>query len=104
MKPDLKAAQGFYADLNKALNRIPPYSYKDAAVTAARDAAQDAVKALIEGAGGKVSKPLGGVAVSLFGLRASSTSGLEQACRNWMAQLTLKSTAARMEAAQGGAA
>lgn len=103
-KINLAAAQAFSPELNKALNRIPPYSYKNAEVEAARMAAQAAVLALVEGAGGKVSKPLGGVAISLFGIRASSTSGFEGACRNWIAQLTIKSTAARFAALEGGAA
>lgn len=99
---DIPAAQLFSSALHKALNRIPTYSHMNAEVTAARKAAQDDVQKLIEAAGGKVSKPLGAVAVSLFGLRSSSTMGLEGACRNWLAQLTVKATMARMAAMGGG--
>lgn len=100
MAVDFKSAQVFHPELARALDRIPSYSYAHPEVTAARDTAQAAVVALIEAKGGAVIKKFDGTTVRLFGLRASSTTGLEGACRNWIAQLTLKSMAAQY----GGAA
>ena len=97
MAADLKAARAFYADLAAALDRVPvPVGYTAAEWKASdepRKAARAAIVALIERHGGAVHDDWRGSAVRLFGLRASSTSSLENACRNWMAQVTLKSAA-----------
>lgn len=96
MAADLAAARDFYSDLAEALKKVPDYTYATAKETKpARDAAIKAVVDLIHSKGGRVKQDWQGAAVSLYGLRATSTSGVLAACRNWMTQVTLKSAAER---------
>lgn len=93
---NLTAAQGFFRELHKAIDRVPPYSMGDRAQEAARLAEFNKITALIEAKGGAVKSDYRGTSIRLFGIRAASTSGLMQACENWKAQVTLKSMAANM--------
>ena len=93
---NLTAAQDFCAELHRALDRVPPYSMGDRAQEAARNAAFNKIDDLIEAKGGAVKCDYRGTSIRLFGIRAASTSGLMQACENWLAQVTLKSMAAQM--------
>lgn len=100
-KINFAEAQAFHTELSTVLKKVPTFSYSDPeASKAARDKVYDRIKALIETKGGVVRERWDGTSISLFGLRASSTSGFEGACRNWIAQLTVKAIAAQM----GGAA
>lgn len=103
MSAKLMAAQDFCRELHRAIDRVPPYSMGDRMQEAARNVAFDKITALIEAKGGTVKTDWQGVSVRLFGIRASSTGGLLQACQNWKAQVTLKSMAANMAAQTGGA-
>ncbi|RWR32495.1 hypothetical protein D2T31_00490 [Sinirhodobacter populi] len=95
MAVDLAGARAFYPELAAALKKVPAYSYANKLETEkARNTALHAVKALIEANGGKIRNDWQGAAVRIFGLRATSTSGLEAACWNWMTQVTLKSMGA----------
>lgn len=104
MSAKLDAAIGFSNDLSLALKRVPPYSMGDVATTVARNIAFDAIAALIEANGGVVKTGIHGVSVRMFGIRASSTAGLMQACTNWQSQVVLKTMAANFTAMTGGAA
>ena len=104
MNANLTAAQAFSRELHKAIDRVPPYSMGDRMQEAARKLEFDKITALIEAKGGTVKAGHDGVSIRLYGIRASSTSGLMQACQNWKAQVTLKSMAANMAAQTGGAA
>lgn len=98
-RANLNAAQAFFPELHRALDRVPPYSMGDAANTIARDKAFADITAMIEANGGAVNIRHDATTIRLFGIRASATSGIGQACRNWIAQLTLKAMAAQNEAA-----
>ena len=98
--PKLMEAQAFCRELHRALDRVPPYSMGDKVQDAARAAEFYKISDLIEAKGGAVKSDYRGTSIRLFGIRASSTSGMMQACENWKAQVTLKSMAANM----GGAA
>lgn len=100
----LTAARAFFPELHKAIERVPSYSMGDPAISAARNTAIGGITALIEAKGGTVKFRDGVVSIRLFGLAASSTSGLMQACHNWKAQVTLKLMAEQMAALPGGAA
>ena len=104
MTANLTAAQGFCFELSMAINRVPPYSMGDRTQEAARKVEFNKITALIEAKGGTVKTGADGVSVRLFGIRASSTAGLLQACQNWKTQVTLKSMVANMAAQTGGAA
>lgn len=98
---DLSAAQAFYPELASAMKLVPAYHNDLAApIKAQRTAQLDAVKALIEARGGRVDQRWDGTTISLFGLRASSTTGFEGAVRNWTNQLTVKSSQANMAGAR----
>ena len=93
-KPDLAAARAFQDDLRKAMDGIPPMQVSPSLDhIGKRTLAHRALKALIEGQGGVVRETWNSTSVQIFGLRATSTSGLVQACQNWITQLTLKSMA-----------
>ncbi len=95
MAADLKSAQAFYAELAGALKAVPPYIYAGPdSEKQKRQMAIDALRVLIESKGGAVRKDWQGSSVRLFGVRATSTSELPQAVRNWLNQVTLKSMAA----------
>jgi hypothetical protein len=98
-------ARKFYATFSAAVKAVPPYRSPVLAKTPeeheaalahedARNAALYDLKATIEAHGGKVEDRWDGARVRIFGLRATSTTGLEGACRNWMTQFTLKSAMA----------
>ena len=103
MSANLTAARAFSRELHKAIDRVPPYSMGDRMQEAARNVEFDKIAALIEAKGGTVKTDWQGVSVRLFGIRASSTGGLLQACQNWKAQVTVKSMAANIAAQAGGA-
>ncbi|WP_112312518.1 hypothetical protein [Pseudogemmobacter bohemicus] len=100
-KPDLEGAQAFQDELRKAMANIP---FPDAACveqsieyTERRTLALRALKSVIENNGGKVHEGWDGASIRIFGLRATSTSSLYQACRNWLNQLTVKSMGQNMK-------
>lgn len=112
MPADLKAAHAFAPTLGDALGRVPlprrnrsiydkgnkeeARAHEDARKLALRD-----LQVLIVKAGGHVRADWNGTAVSLFGLRATATSGLDRACRNWMAQVAIKVARERMKTGDG---
>jgi hypothetical protein len=109
MPADLTAARAFVPVLGEALDQVPPLQRvrsiyvqenkeEGEALFAARKMALRELKSLIEKSGGKVRVDWNGAAVSLFGLRATSTSGLENACLNWMSQVAVKTARERMAA------
>jgi hypothetical protein len=109
MPADLTAARAFVPRLGEALDHMPlprrarsiydkgnkeeAQAHEDTRKVALRD-----LIILIEKSGGKVRVDWTGAAVSLFGLRATATTGLERACRNWMAQVAVKTARERMAA------
>lgn len=98
---DFKSAQAFYPELARAIEAVPHYVHKPTLEQQeARTLKLRAVIALVEAKGGRIEDKWSGASVRLFGLRATSTSGIIGACNNWITQLTLKSMAAQM----GGAA
>lgn len=97
MPADLAAARAFVPALRAALDRVPPYSFERRLEDEeARNVALHNLRLVIDGAGGQHQNRWDGAAVRIHGLRATSTSGLESACRNWLTQVTLKSMAANM--------
>lgn len=104
MNAKLVAAQGFFRELSIEISRVPTYSKDEVETTIARAKALGGIIGLIETKGGAVKTGSHGVSVRVFGIRASSTGGLLQACHNWKSQVTLKSMAANMAAQTGGAA
>lgn len=96
-KINFTAAQAFHTELSAELKKVPTFSYSDPETSnAARAKVYDQIKALIETKGGAVRERWDGASINLYGLRASSTSGFEGACRNWISQLTVKAMAAQM--------
>lgn len=62
----------------------------------------DGIKLLkhqIVSCGGTFSESWNGAGVRLHGFAASSTSGIADACRNWITQVTLKAASASMAGA-----
>lgn len=107
-KPDLAAARAFHSELAAALKKVPPYVYVGKLRSAEdlgleldyeekRQLALAALRDLIKGNGGKIREGWDDTRIRVCGLRASSTSGLVNACKNWIRQLTLKSMAENMD-------
>lgn len=104
MNAKLDAAKRFFPELRKAMDRVSPYSMGDRTQEAARNVQFNKIEDLILANGGTVKVGHDGVVIRIYGIRASSTGGLLQACHNWKSQVTLKSMAANMAAQTGGAA
>lgn len=91
MPADLTAARAFQSELHALLAAIPAYGPKiSLEEQEARTLALRKLQEAITAKGGKVQDRWDGGRISLYGLRASSTQGIAAACRNWLAQLTLK--------------
>lgn len=98
---DIAAAQAFYPKLVEALNKVPPYTHEAHELDKpAREKALADLRLLIGENGGGARERYDGTDIRLFGIRASSTSGLTAACRNWISQLTIKSAMARLAGGQ----
>jgi hypothetical protein len=109
MACDLQDARAFEPALREALDRVPrarpirsihdkaekeeALAHEEARALALRD-----LRRMIEKAGGQVRNDWNGAAVRIHGLRATATSGLEQACRNWLTQVVVKTARERMAA------
>lgn len=109
MAARLAAARVLAPKLEDALNAVPPYrshlygeADRDAAVAyqETRALALRRLVAIIEGWGGTVEARWDGAVVRIYGLRATSTSGTEGACRNWLAQLAKRWAAEALEGAK----
>ena len=99
MPADLTAARAFVPVLGEALDQVPPYSFERRLEDEAkRNLALDNLRLVIERAGGQHKTRWDGAAVRIHGLRATSTSSLENACLNWMSQVTVKTGRERMAA------
>ena len=100
MAADLAAARAFLPTLKDALDAVPSYSFeRRLEQEEARNLALNNLRLVIDGAGGHSENRWDGARVRIHGLRATSTSGLESACRNWLTQVTLKSAQAAMAGA-----
>ncbi|GAB1361790.1 hypothetical protein MASR1M32_10260 [Rhodobacter sp.] len=93
MAADLKAAAAFVPDLQALIDAIPVIDYRSKAPSdyQGQAAATERLVATISEMGGKVSRNGSHeTRVRLFGLSASSTSGVKNACRNWINQIRSK--------------
>jgi hypothetical protein len=102
MALDLKSALAFQDELRRLLAAIPtrgasrPTEEEDRQ----RAIALNRTVAAVAAKGGTLSDRWDGARINLYGLRASSTTGIVGACQNWLAQLTVKAMAAAMTGAR----
>jgi hypothetical protein len=88
-----KATLAFSDQLRAFLDQPWPPAHIDRVL---HDHRQDALQRLILEWGGGFDRNGMGWVVRLNGFRATSTVSLAGACRNWIAQVTLKASAASM--------
>ena len=91
-----KAVLAFANALNEFLHQPWPPAHIDRAM---HDLRFGALQKLILEAGGAFDRNGMGWSVRLNGFKATSTSSLADACRNWVKQVTLKAASAAMAGA-----
>ena len=87
MPVDLKAAAAAARRLHEALALLPVSRWE---YPTEYDAEIAKITAIIASEGGAVNDRWDGAAVRMHGLRATSTSGIAGACRNWITQARTK--------------
>lgn len=88
------AAIDLAIDLAKAVADLPSFQHDRPGY----DRAIDAIRATIIAEGGAIRSDWQGTRLRIHGVTASSTSGAAQACKNWVAQVVLKTSAATLAA------
>lgn len=84
------AARAFTSQLGRALQDLPSFQHDRPGY----DLAIDRIRTMIIAEGGAIRSDWNSTRLRIHGIAASATSGVAQACRNWIAQVTLKSSAA----------